>query len=205
MDVLRDAAIHLLKVGRVDMVGNCWLWKGATGGSKSLRYGVATHPVSRKLVGTHRLFYEAFLGPIPSGLALDHLCKNTLCCNPTHLEPVSPTENNRRAAGTKLNAVAVAQIRQVWATSDTKTQELKRDLAFRFGVSPWTIHWLIYSDCWDGWKRPTKQKRVVLSDEQRESIRTRYAAGERAVDLAREFGLKVRYTYCVISQTAASM
>lgn len=36
-------------------------------------------------------------GPIPPGLALDHLCRNKLCVNPRHLEPVTYTENNRRA------------------------------------------------------------------------------------------------------------
>jgi len=41
----------------------------------------------------HRVSYEHFIGPIPTDLVLDHLCRNTACLNPTHLEPVSVGEN----------------------------------------------------------------------------------------------------------------
>lgn len=44
----------------------------------------------------HRFAYQQVRGPIPDGLELDHLCKNTLCCNPAHLEPVTGAENKRR-------------------------------------------------------------------------------------------------------------
>src|SRR5690606_7471316 len=45
----------------------------------------------------HRVTYEAFVGPIPEGLEVDHLCRNRACCNPEHLEPVTRSENRRRA------------------------------------------------------------------------------------------------------------
>lgn len=68
----------------------CWVWQhgravnGKYGRTKSKHY-------------SHRVYYEKFVGPIPKGLSLDHLCQNTLCCNPDHLEPVTKGENNRRA------------------------------------------------------------------------------------------------------------
>lgn len=40
--------------------------------------------------------WTALVGPIPSGLQLDHLCRTRHCVNPDHLEPVSQQENNRR-------------------------------------------------------------------------------------------------------------
>jgi hypothetical protein len=35
----------------------------------------------------------ALVGDIPDGLVLDHLCRNTKCCNPAHLEPVTNRVN----------------------------------------------------------------------------------------------------------------
>lgn len=44
----------------------------------------------------HRVAYEATNGPVPRGLCIDHLCRNRKCCNPAHLEAVTPRENNAR-------------------------------------------------------------------------------------------------------------
>lgn len=49
-----------------------------------------------KIILAHRFSYETFVGPIPEGLVIDHLCRNTLCVNPKHLEPVTNTTNVMR-------------------------------------------------------------------------------------------------------------
>ncbi len=48
----------------------------------------------------HRKSYEFFIGPIPVGLDLDHLCRTRACYNPAHLEPVTRSENIRRGLPT---------------------------------------------------------------------------------------------------------
>lgn len=53
----------------------------------------------QRLVKAHRWSYEYFVGPIPDGLHIDHLCRNTRCVNPAHLEPVTPRENVLRGVG----------------------------------------------------------------------------------------------------------
>ena len=50
-----------------------------------------------KLVGAHQFSWKTFVGFVPKGLELDHLCKNKVCVNPDHLEPVTHRENQIRA------------------------------------------------------------------------------------------------------------
>ncbi len=44
----------------------------------------------------HRFAYENLVGPVPTGLLLDHRCRNKSCVNPDHLDPVTSGENTRR-------------------------------------------------------------------------------------------------------------
>jgi hypothetical protein len=74
--------------------GPCWSW--AAGGTGRRRgYGwVAFSSTDRWLV--HRWTYTQFISPIPDGLEIDHLCRNTRCCNPLHLEAVTRKVNQER-------------------------------------------------------------------------------------------------------------
>jgi hypothetical protein len=73
--------------------GGCWMWTGAT--SKPTPTAAEYGKYAGRGV-SHRVAYELVVGPIPLGLELDHLCRNTLCTNPEHLEPVTRAENMRR-------------------------------------------------------------------------------------------------------------
>lgn len=82
---------------KVLVTDTCWLWTGGRG----RKYGVWTPPKESGTRGrvAHRFAYESLVGPIPTGLELDHLCQNPPCVNPTHLEPVTREENMRRVRG----------------------------------------------------------------------------------------------------------
>lgn len=77
----------------------CMEW---TGGTNGVGYGMfftdwAGGKNTRKLA--HRWYYEQVRGPIPAGLHLDHLCRDTMCVNPDHLEPVTQRVNTLRGIG----------------------------------------------------------------------------------------------------------
>lgn len=72
----------------------CWVW---TGGRYPNNYGRMR--VSNVSVRVHRVAYELLIGKIPRGLEPDHLCRNRLCVNPSHLEPVTRKENLMRGLG----------------------------------------------------------------------------------------------------------
>jgi len=78
---------------RIEVSENgCWIWQGAL---NSKGYGsVGNGEGSSSL--THRVMYEAHVGPIPEHLQIDHLCRVKACCNPAHLEAVTQQENIRR-------------------------------------------------------------------------------------------------------------
>lgn len=83
----------------------CWLWIGSGN-----QYGYGQLSVggrNGKRRPAHRLSYELFVGPIPNGLTLDHLCGIPGCVNPEHLEPVTHRENVLR--GNTFAAAKVAQ------------------------------------------------------------------------------------------------
>lgn len=75
--------------------GGCWEWTGA---KNALGYGRVRSETGDG-VYAHRAMFELVVGPIPAGLNLDHLCRNTRCVNPDHLEPVSQRENVLRGVG----------------------------------------------------------------------------------------------------------
>lgn len=71
--------------------GEHWIWL-----KRIDRHGYGKFQVARRDNVAHRWAYEFFVGPIPSGLDLDHLCRERRCVRPEHLEPVTREENQRR-------------------------------------------------------------------------------------------------------------
>jgi hypothetical protein len=69
----------------------CWIWKL---GLTDRGYGDSRW--DGRNTRTHRIAYFGFVGPIPEGLVIDHLCRVRSCCNPAHLEAVTQFENVAR-------------------------------------------------------------------------------------------------------------
>ena len=74
--------------------GQCWVWMGAYSGSKERPYG--TFRITVGMRRAHRLAFRDFGNKLPEDLDIDHLCRNTRCVRPSHLEAVTALENVRR-------------------------------------------------------------------------------------------------------------
>jgi len=104
-------------------------------------YGHLT--IRNQQILAHRFIYEKFKGPIPEGLTLDHSCRNPICVNPDHMEPVTHAENCRRGERAKLNHDLVSEIKEL------RIQGMRSiDLANKFGVTRNTILTVLRGQSW---------------------------------------------------------
>ena len=82
--------IKVINDGR--RLSSCWKWTGALDRKGYGRVNWNGH--ARR---AHRIIYELLIGKIPDNLPLDHLCRVPGCVRPSHCEPVTTKENNRRS------------------------------------------------------------------------------------------------------------
>lgn len=95
-----NAAVRLLQKVEVNPNTGCWIFTGSLtpGGYGQIGMGSARDG-TRRVRSAHRVSYEVFVGPIPPGYELDHLCRKRACIFPNHLQPVTKAENIRRGEG----------------------------------------------------------------------------------------------------------
>ena len=85
---------RLLARTRKDPDG-CWRWTGPLRKSDGYAY-ISVRGMSTKMISIHRAAYLEFVGPIPAGFHVDHLCWHPECCNPEHLRAIPARENCAR-------------------------------------------------------------------------------------------------------------
>lgn len=66
----------------------CWIWNG-----RRAHNGYGQTDMRGRTEPAHRVIYEMMVGPIPTGMQLDHLCRNRPCVNPRHLRIVTLGQN----------------------------------------------------------------------------------------------------------------
>lgn len=100
----------------VDEKSGCWLGEGKPDkwGYIRIQLGSRREGNRRKML-LHRFSYEAFVGPIPEGELLQHICDAPRCCSPFHLVPGSDADNMADAArkGRKRKKLTPGQIHEI--------------------------------------------------------------------------------------------
>lgn len=80
-------------LNRIDIKNpdECWEWKGCV---NNQGYGIVK--IKKQCIYVHRLSFFLFRNDTLENETVDHLCRNTTCCNPSHLEKISHSENVSR-------------------------------------------------------------------------------------------------------------
>jgi HNH endonuclease len=76
---------------KCDEMTGCWNWTAYTNPGGYGMFCKNSYPYL-----AHRIAYEFYIGSIPKGLFIDHLCRNRKCVNPEHMELVTNRENVNR-------------------------------------------------------------------------------------------------------------
>lgn len=74
----------------VQDTNQCWLWRGATN-----EHGYGVLNVQGKSTLAHRVAYQTWVGDIPDGCVVMHVCDTPPCVNPNHLRSGTQGENVR--------------------------------------------------------------------------------------------------------------
>ncbi len=157
---------HVDKSGGTDA---CWPWMGLR--TRLMQYGCFS--INKRIRMAHRVAYRIQFGYFPIHLKICHRCDNPPCCNPSHHFVGTQAENvadmdakGRRRPPTpensgfrrhpelamrgekngfaKLTAENALSIRREFSTGTI----YKRELAAKYGVSPFAIHCIIIRKTW---------------------------------------------------------
>lgn len=117
----------------------CWLWLGNV---NKQGYGQIMMK-DRKKRGAHRVSWQTFRGPIPSGLHVLHRCDVTCCVNPEHLfvgtRAVNMLDMYAKGRHKKVRLTGAthpgSKLTEAEAIFILSTPKHTRGLAQRFGVS----------------------------------------------------------------------
>jgi hypothetical protein len=110
----------------------CWLW---TGGKTGAGYGA--FKMNSKVVAAHRAAYEFYVGPIPRGLLVRHLCDNPLCVNPEHLATGRDADNvrDRVEAGRTVPRAKLTEDQRGFIRAHPFSERGAIRMAKRFGIT----------------------------------------------------------------------
>lgn len=113
----------------------------------------------------HRASYILFKGDIPEGMTVDHICHNTLCVNPAHLQLLSRSENAARKAPDHRERMANRTIAPKCKDVASRTKRIlvlraarktTQEIAKMLGCTAAVVRYTVYQE-----KRKSAEKRRI--------------------------------------------
>lgn len=147
----------------------------------------------------HRAFYEKYRGPIADKMVIDHLCRNTSCVNPDHLEPVPPHVNSWRGLRSILTKQKILEIRQLVSAGVSSEK-----IAIDFGIKASYVSMIVTGARWgkvEGRlaKTPIRfRRKAKITRTDSLEIKAMKKAGLRNKEIATKYGISETYA-CQIS------
>jgi hypothetical protein len=132
----------------------CWEWTASR-----RPHGYGQFNLRGMLCGAHRVAYEHYIGPIPSGLHVCHSCDNPICVRPDHLFLGTAAENQADciAKGRQGDRGSPGGLRRGGKLDHHKVVGVRvacligiqqREVAGMFGISRNTVQRIFYGKLW---------------------------------------------------------
>lgn len=115
----------------LDESSGCWLWTASVHAVNGYSVFMAYKP---KIVRGHRWSYEHFIGPIPDGLEIDHVCRVRRCVNPSHLRAVTKIQNAENRGPRSGSASGVRGVTRQKGTNRWQAAVYYRGVNHRLGA-----------------------------------------------------------------------
>lgn len=135
-----------------ELKDGCMEWNG------SKRNGYGRVIINKKTISSHRFSYELYIGKIPDGLCVLHMCDNPSCIRPDHLFVGTYGDNNRDRANKGRTFIASGQKNGNSKLTNYQVKEIKKkikigyscdDLSILYDVSIDTIFKIKSKQYWE--------------------------------------------------------
>lgn len=122
----------------------CWLWLGAE------RRGYGAINIKNKVLYSHRVSYEEFVGPIPDGLQVMHTCDTPPCINPAHLKLGTDLDNTLDMMQKGRHFTTLTEEKVLLICSLLRQGQHQQEIADQFNISQPLVSYIKIGQSW-GW------------------------------------------------------